>query len=198
MRDFPAEGRIASGFRCAKVRMFESGTKMPVCRHIARVFLGLAALLPAGAALAQGLEIRILFDQTFDRVKPTARTTTTHYDIDVSLDRSGSVTHREQKTNASGETIQTIDKDLRLGPGNRYEWRVASANTLTNIYRYETFHRDILVTVHGSDCQVKIDYVLNAGQSEFHYLREPSHKPAVASAVRAEKASCTAVEKKSP
>jgi hypothetical protein len=171
---------------------------MPVRCNIARSFCGIVTLLWGSAAFAQGLEIRIIFDQTFDRVKPTARTTTTHYDIDVLLDRSGAVSHREQKTDSSGKTIQTIDKDLRLGPGNRYEWRVGDANTLTNIYRYETFHRDILVTVQGSDCQVKIDYVLNAGQSEFHYLREPSHKPAVASAVRAEKASCSVVEKKSP
>jgi hypothetical protein len=140
-------------------------------------------------ARAAEFEIKITFDQTFDRIAPNPKLATTHYEMAATLSSSGQVSHSERHF-FEGAKIFSIDTTMRLGGNASLEWRVVNRNALVDNKEYPSFVRTILVTIHDQDCVAQVRYQLKPGYADYRYHSQPSGDPAVARSVRADNVAC--------
>jgi hypothetical protein len=148
----------------------------------------LAAQFPSSASASE-FEIKITFDQTFDRIQPNPKLATTHYEMAATLSSSGQVSHSERHF-FEGAKIFSIDTTMRLGENASLEWRVVNRNALINNTEYPSFVRTILATIHDQDCVAQVSYQLKPGYADYRYNRQPSGIPAVARSVHADNVAC--------
>jgi hypothetical protein len=158
-------------------------------------WIGRAALASAlavrfsSSVSASEFEIKVAFDQTFDRIEPSPVLTTTRQEIAATLSSSGEVTHSEKHIQ-NGAEIVAIDRTIRLGKNESLEWRVVDRNTLANSKEYKSFVRTILVTIRDANCVAQVRYQLKSGDSDYRHTSQPSGLPAVARSVRADNVTC--------
>jgi hypothetical protein len=166
----------------------------PLCRAIAPalpVALCVAWLFPTGSqARAQEIEIKVTFDQYFDRVLPSPALTITHYDMNIYFSPNGDVVHSERKYGGHS-LIFSRDESFHIGRRDKLEWLKVDKDTLLNVFEYKSFRRAIVVRLHNRICLVQIAYELKAGFSDYQYTSQPRGVPAVARAVRADRPSCS-------
>jgi hypothetical protein len=77
----------------------------------------LAVQFPSPVSAAE-FEIKITFDQTFDRIEPNPKLATTHYEMAATFSSSGEVSHSERQFFEGGK-ISSIDTTMHLGGGTR-------------------------------------------------------------------------------
>src|SRR5580700_6435086 len=180
-------------FEMRKIIKVWKRVTQPLCRAIAPalpVALCVAWLFPTGSqARAQEIEIKVTFDQYFDRVLPSPALTITHYDMNIYFSPNGDVVHSERKYGGHS-LIFSRDESFHIGRRDKLEWLKVDKDTLLNVFEYKSFRRAIVVRLHDGICLVQIAYELKAGFSDYQYTSQPRGVPAVARAVRADRPSC--------
>lgn len=139
--------------------------------------------------MAEGFTLRVSYTEIHDRIKPTANVTATKANLRVHVQDSGAI--RQDQDRSSGKMTKGSSKGMRLGGTGGGSWRVAGPNQLINIVRQTSYQRAILVTVNGKSCSARIAYNLNAGESEYRYIRMKTGEIATARSVKAEGITCS-------
>ncbi len=156
--------------------------------QVAAALAGLA--VATLAANAQELRVRLTFDQVFDRISPFPKLTTTHKEIEISINGKGQIQSKRDSTSGRwNELSARKEEKLKLGPNEGQEWRVVSKDKLIYIVDYPTFREAILLTLNGTSCNAEVDFELKPGFSDYRYTRI-NGEPAVARSAAAYRIAC--------
>ena len=147
------------------------------------------ALIFPLAAFAEGVTMKISYNEIHDRILPQAELTTTAVQLDVRLNADGSVQQNEARV--SGSASGGRSRTMKLGGGQGHAWKVAGSHELINVVDYISYRRAILVTVHDRSCTAQVDYKLKPGFNDYRYHRLKNGAEAVARSVRVNGLTCS-------